>query len=110
MPEPGSWRYESRKVLVGIVEQVLGDPNARVADVYGNVTRPDDIRPLIRAITDGYPFGERKHTPYKAWLQERQWVLWKVGVPKFSNPFPYEDWRAPLVPPTVDQCSLPGVE
>lgn len=33
-------------------------------------TSGQDERTIQRALTDAYPFGERKSWPYKAWLNE----------------------------------------
>ena len=38
-----------------------------------------------KRIDDAYPFGERKHFPYKAWLKERKAYLFKYD-PKNAGP------------------------
>lgn len=32
-------------------------------------------RAFLRVVDKHYPFGERKHFPYKAWLKERKKVI-----------------------------------
>lgn len=50
----GSWRDAARPVIVEVILRVgFKDPKA-----------------LRKALRDAYPFGERAHWPYKAWLAE----------------------------------------
>jgi hypothetical protein len=47
------WRDEARVIVAAVVRDVgIRDPVA-----------------LRKALYDAYPFGERRHYPYKAWLQ-----------------------------------------
>ena len=49
-----SWRDEARSVVSRVVLEVGFD----------------DLGKLARAMFDAYPFGLRRQTPYKIWLQE----------------------------------------
>ena len=49
-----SWRCVARPIIADVVRRVgLADRSA-----------------LRKALRDAYPFGERAHWPYKAWLAE----------------------------------------
>jgi hypothetical protein len=63
------WRTHARPVIQRVLKETEGKPE-------------DEIR---RAIRDAYPFGERRHHPYKIWLDEvaRQLRLRSPG-PKAS--------------------------
>ena len=39
----------------------------------------------IKDIDNAYPFGERKRTPYKAWLKARKEKLIKLGLVKMKT-------------------------
>lgn len=45
---------------------------------------------LLRIVDDAYPFGEREHQPYKAWLQERQAFILATASEEFST----AEWEA----------------
>ncbi|MCZ4281671.1 hypothetical protein O4H49_12850 [Kiloniella laminariae] len=47
-------------------------------------TLPDDIdyKSRVKAVDSAYPFGERKHWPYKAWLAARKRYLRPYKPPK----------------------------
>jgi hypothetical protein len=49
-----TWRESIRKQIESVVER-LGDA---------------DEKTLRCALSDAYPFGERKHLPYKVWCEE----------------------------------------
>ena len=44
----------------------------RIADLDRRCAFNTDASVRMRIIDEGYPFGERRHTPYKAWLRARQ--------------------------------------
>lgn len=53
-----------------------------VADVIRRVGRTDQ-QALRQALTEAYPWGARKNTPYKAWLAEvRRQLGHPMNVPK----------------------------
>lgn len=53
-----------------------------VADVIRRVGRTDQ-QALRQALTEAYPWGARKNTPYKAWLAEvRRQLGHPLNVPK----------------------------
>lgn len=54
----GKWREKARAAIVAVLQ----------AD--GN--QHDDTVRLLEAVDAAYPFGPRKHHPYKAWLEERR--------------------------------------
>ena len=61
------WRDRANPIIVRIVKE------------HNNT----DSKELRKALYEAYPFGERKHHPYKIWLDEVQKVLQAVGaVPK----------------------------
>jgi hypothetical protein len=66
------WRTRARPVIQRVLKETEGKPE-------------DEIR---RAIRDAYPFGERRHHPYKIWLDEVARQL------RLRNPGP----KASLVP------------
>lgn len=51
-----SWRPIARRVIQRVIAEVGRDDEAR----------------LRKAISAAYPFGDRKHYPYKIWLDEVQ--------------------------------------
>lgn len=53
------WRVKSNEVITQVIAEVGCE---------------DDKR-LRKAISEAYPFGERKHWPYKVWLDEVKRVL-----------------------------------
>lgn len=44
-----------------------------VARKYPDLVADDDA--LLKAIDKAYPFGERRHHPYKCWLEERRLLI-----------------------------------
>lgn len=41
----------------------------------------EDYRSRVKtAIDNAYPFGQRKYTPYKMWLEERAAAFYKLGI------------------------------
>ena len=48
-----SWRYRARRIIEDVIKKV------------GN-----NEQDLKKALYDAYPFGQRKHYPYKIWLDE----------------------------------------
>jgi len=52
-----SWRERVRDVIRGVI---AAHPELRA-----------DPRAMLAAIDRAYPFGERRYTPYKLWLEER---------------------------------------
>ena len=46
----------------------------RIADVIEEVGNKDKIK-LKKALFDAYPFGLRKHFPYKMWCEEVRMIL-----------------------------------
>lgn len=61
--------------------------NERLAPLFADGKRPTEVE-----IHDAYPFGMRKYTPYKLWLEQVRW--WKAGCPQ---PLPARADRTPLV-------------
>jgi hypothetical protein len=53
--EPGSWRHAARNCI------------ARVIREHGNAIPTEALRAKL---SEAYPFGMRKYTPYKVWLDE----------------------------------------
>lgn len=54
------WRRDARAVMIHVVRE------------QRNLGRLEDDTALLSAIDTAYPFGERKHLPYKMWLLERR--------------------------------------
>lgn len=57
-----NWSMATREVLRPIWLQVES----------GDITDRKELEQIIR---DAYPFGERKHSPYKTWLRHRKKLL-----------------------------------
>ena len=57
-----------------------------IRDVILRVGLKDTVK-LRKELFDAYPFGERKYTPYKIWLEEiqRQVGTKKVGPDLFAT-------------------------
>ena len=49
-----TWREYSRPIIKDVIDK----------------TGTDDQSKLKKALREAYPFGERKHWPYKVWLDE----------------------------------------
>jgi hypothetical protein len=71
----GQWRTRSK---AAIQEAVL-----TYCDIYGMhpldlVRMPEHHERLLNIVSKYYPFGQRKHFPYKAWLKEvrvlKEWL------------------------------------
>ena len=54
MSSGSHWRGISIEVIAGVVDEV----------------GTEDLSELRRAISKAYPFGERKHWPYKVWCSQ----------------------------------------
>ena len=58
----------------------------RAAPIVGEIIRlvgRSDQQALRKALADAYPWGERKNTPYKAWLAEvRRQLGHPLNTPK----------------------------
>ena len=67
---PG-WRLRARATI----RQVLADNRHLWPDRMGH-----DIKPILRAIDDAYPFGERRYTPYTLWLDERAKAINEIAT------------------------------
>lgn len=67
----GSWRDSALEVMFEThAEQMkLGATPQQIAD----------------AIDNAYPFGDRKHWPYKAWLSARKYFFSIKGLPNKRN-------------------------
>lgn len=52
-----SWRISSRKVIRYVLEN----------------SKAHNVKQLTREISKAYPFGPKKHWPYKIWLEECKW-------------------------------------
>jgi len=67
-----------------------GTWSERAWDVINKVdtSLPDDVSVTdrIKAIDDAYPFGLRKHHPYKMWLKARRKYLDRYRGPKHHTP------------------------
>ena len=70
MNKPRTWAERARLVIAGVLE---------VAERDG-VT---ELGELKKRLSQAYPFGERKHHPYQAWLAEVQLTLemWSGSTP-----------------------------
>jgi hypothetical protein len=56
------WRLRARRV---IRETIAANPDLLPEKQGG------EVKPMIKALDAAYPFGERRYTPYKEWLDER---------------------------------------
>jgi hypothetical protein len=54
---PGSWGEQAREVINRVIDDAQRDGVVEVTAV-------------MRLISKAYPFGERAHYPYQAWLEE----------------------------------------
>lgn len=81
-PAPRSrWRARSRAAMKTVVKQFVE-------------TGICDYHQLVPLVDAAYPFGQRSHHPYKAWLQERR-ILLEVIDPTVPPPAPtIEDYAA----------------
>lgn len=76
-PPPGRWRKRSRAVICDVI---AANPDA-------------DTAALLTLVDAAYPFGEREHHPYKAWLAERKLLIGDLDpAPKSA-----EEWGVVLV-------------
>lgn len=60
------WRMKARAVIRGVIAAnpaLVADPKA-----------------MLKAIDADYPFGERKYTPYKEWLEERRKAMTELAL------------------------------
>lgn len=66
-----SWRDRAAPIIRGVILEV----------------GREDEKKLRKALFDAYPFGERKYTPYKIWLDEikRQVGSKKPGPDLFAS-------------------------
>ena len=65
------WRTYALKVLAEVVAALPEDAT------------DDHVK---RAISAAYPFGERKHTPYKIWLEEAKAVRLRLDLNRKGSP------------------------
>lgn len=63
---PRGWRAMARRVIYRAVIEGL--------------EAGTDHEAIQQAIDDAYPFGERRYTPYREWLEERNIALWLLGL------------------------------
>lgn len=76
----GQWRQRARTAMARVVESWLN-------------THPRDAlvaADILRAVDNGYPFGQRKYHPYDAWLTERKILRSALGLME-AMPEPTED-------------------
>jgi len=64
-----SWRDRARLVIVQVLR--------------ANEGQPDDV--IKKALFDAYPFGERRYTPYKTWLNEIRRQRGLIPTPKIGG-------------------------
>ena len=65
----GSWRDSALKTMFSVyAEQQASGVTCR--------------QQIADAIDKSYPFGERAHWPYKAWLDARKWFFATHGLPR----------------------------
>jgi hypothetical protein len=57
--ETSYWRRRAQTVMLGVIEETQGQPFAAI----------------VAAVDRAYPFGLRKHHPYKIWLDERRKLI-----------------------------------
>lgn len=50
-----------------------------IATVDARLAASATLRERVAALRAAYPFGERKHYPYKAWLKVRRAYLFRHG-------------------------------
>ncbi len=75
MPK-GTWRESARATIQDVIQE----------------TGTEDLPALKRALFEAYPFGERKHYPYKVWLQEVNHTLTMISR-KQRVTIPYAELR-----------------
>lgn len=76
----GKWRQRARVVMARVVESWLNThPRAALVAVD-----------ILHAVDMEYPFGQRKHHPYQAWLTERKILREALGLLE-SMPEPTEE-------------------
>lgn len=69
--KPGSWRWRAANHIGMAI---------RKAQAEGKTGKD-----LQDAIDAAYPWGERKHHPYQAWLTERKAALIRLGLAESPN-------------------------
>lgn len=74
--KPGYWRRAARRTITEALDGLLFDVMT--------------VEAVIKHVDAAYPFGEREHYPYKAWLAERKLLI--------------EALRGPIAMPTKDEA------
>ena len=58
---------------------------AKIAEIHRSLPEDASFTARVKALRNGYPFGERKYWPYKAWCKARREYLRKYD-PKTPAP------------------------
>lgn len=66
----GHWRRTSAEIIAGVLKANEGRPEAEIR----------------KAISEAYPFGQRKYHPYKIWLSEIARQMGKNQMFKLRHP------------------------
>ncbi len=83
------WRKLAAPIISNVLTETKGQPDS-------------DIRAALRA---AYPFGVRRHHPYRVWLDE---IRIQTGRRKIGSRVRRLQGRAPLPPDARQASLLPG--
>jgi hypothetical protein len=71
------WRQEAQHHIW----EALRENNINITDNLSNAPE-EKKREVKRIFKNAYPFGVRKHHPYKIWCEEQRKTLKAIGVSK----------------------------
>ena len=88
--KPTAWREESRKLIEETID----------AAVEEQPELADDIPALFKLVSQAYPYGPKKHRPYRIWMEELRRARRKLEPESYSE--------APLDRPCTTCGARPG--
>ena len=89
-----TWNKEATKAIGAVLDEFRANG--------GDVLRltEDDKALLKKKIDESYPFGEKSHFPYKAWLNARRLTFISLGIPYKGR------WKSGTDRPVEGQLNL----
>lgn len=69
----GSWQWRAWQVI---------------DEVHASLSADASFEDRVKALKDAYPFGERRHHPYKMWLRAQRQYLCRYEPPSDTKRFP----------------------
>lgn len=61
---------------------------ATIEKVHASLPADVSFEDRVKALKEAYPFGERRHHPYKMWLKAQRQYLARYEPPSDSKRFP----------------------